>query len=142
MKVTQGDDEFAIVAEINMVPLIDISLVLLIIFMVMTPLLVQSQIKINLPGANSGVENQDQKHVTVTLDQSGAIFINGQPVNGDAVESSLRGLIVNPESDTVVVEADRDVDFGRVVTVMDTAKRLGVKNLGVAVQEVKKSRSP
>ena len=125
-----------VMAEINMIPLIDVALVLLIIFMVMTPILIKSQIKINLPHSKSADKSKsNQQTVKVQVQKDGVIFINGQPVSPEAVENTLRGLIHDPENQPVVIEADRDVAFQHVVVVMDAAKRLGVVKLGVNVKQ-------
>jgi biopolymer transport protein TolR len=125
-----------VMAEINMIPLIDVSLVLLIIFMVMTPIMVRTQIKINLPHSQSADKaKNNQQTVKVQVQKDGVIFINSQPVSPEAVENTLRGLIRDPEGQPVVIEADRDVAFQHVVVVMDAAKRLGVVKLGVNVKQ-------
>jgi biopolymer transport protein ExbD len=132
-----------VMAEINMVPFIDISLVLLIIFMIMTPLLVRSQIKVNLPTAKS-VDAKQAKDtaVTVQVRQDGVIFIEGRPVAPDVVEDTLRALFPHPDEQPLVVEADRDVAFHNVVVVLDAAKRIGAKSLSVCVKQVTDGKKP
>ena len=130
-----------IMAEINMIPFTDISLVLLIIFMVMTPFLVRSQIKVNLPKANAAEkESSQQNMVEILVDRNGAILIDGRTVAPDAVEATLKGLVTDLENQPVVIEADKDVPFEHVVVVMDAAKKIGVAKLGVGVKQLEPER--
>jgi biopolymer transport protein ExbD len=124
------------VVEINMIPLIDVSLVLLIIFMVMSPLLVQQQIKINLPHATTGAEAPDRP-VIITVQGEGELSLNGRPVAATALESELRPLIERDKDKPVVIQADRNTPLQRVVSVMDIAKRLEVARLGISVEQPK-----
>jgi biopolymer transport protein ExbD len=139
MKVTSfkhGGGKYRVMAEINMIPLIDVSLVLLIIFMIMTPFLVRSQLKINLPSSKAASE-EAQRHRTlqVQVDRSGTAYLDGQAVPGDLLESRLRQVLREPENEPVVIEADKDVAFQHVVTVMDVAKKVGATRLAVCVKK-------
>ena len=125
-----------IMAEINMIPFIDVALVLLLIFMIMTPLLVQSQLKINLPSLKKVEPDQPRKQtLTVQVDRTGTAYLGGMPVAPDLLESRLRQLLTDPEHQPVLVEADKDVPFQHVVTVMDAAKRVGATKLAVSVKK-------
>ncbi len=125
-----------IMAEINMIPFIDVVLVLLLIFMIMTPLLVQSQLKINLPAIKKVEPDQPRKQtLTVQVDRMGTAYLSGMPVAPDLLEGRLRQLLTDPEHQPVIVEADKDVPFQHVVTVMDTAKRIGATKLAVCVKK-------
>ena len=139
MNAGSGNGKYKIIAEINMIPFIDVALVLLIIFMVMTPFLVKSQLKVNLPKAESAEQAADEKDmIDVQVDRDGAISVNGQTVPPDAVEAALRNVLLDVENQPVVVHADGEVPFQSVVTVMDAAKKIGVVKLGVGVkQEIK-----
>ena len=125
-----------IMNEINMIPFIDVALVLLIIFMVMTPFLVRSQLKINLPSTKKSDPDMTRKQtLQVQVDRVGTAYLNGMPVAPDLLEGRLRQLVTDPEHQPVVVEADKDVPFQHVVTVMDVAKRIGVVKLAVSVKK-------
>ena len=127
--------KYEVLAEINMIPLIDVALVLLIIFMVMTPILVKSQIKINLPKSQTSenTATDDKKTVDITVEKNGTIYVEGDVVAADDLFKRLQELVFDPENQPVVVEADRDVPFEKVVVVMDAAKRLGIVRLGIGV---------
>jgi biopolymer transport protein ExbD len=140
MNADMGDNDFGIQAEINMVPFIDIALVLLIIFMVMTPILVRSQIQVKLPTAAAVSPVPQNAPVEVQVTKAGEILLAGQPVADGQLDEALKALLKNPAEDLVMVEADGAVPFERVVRVMDAAKKLGVIKLGVGVQQKKSTR--
>ncbi len=147
MNVRPGKDRYKLIAEINMIPFIDVTLVLLIIFMVMTPFLVRSQLKVDLPKAASAEKTGDEpSRIDVEIDKNGSIAVNGQTVPADSVESALRAVLLDVETQPVVIQADGDVPFQSVVTVMDAAKKIGVAKLGVGVMQEnppdKKKRTP
>ena len=138
MKTLNSGDKYALVAEINMIPFIDVALVLLIIFMVMTPFLVRAQIKINLPKAHAVETSQTKNNqVQISVTRSGAIYLDGKPTASDAVEAALKRLLPDAANQMVIVSADREVAFEKVVTVMDAAKRCGAGKLGVCVKQDK-----
>ena len=135
MKARAVSEKYEVVAEINMIPFIDVALVLLIIFMVMTPFLVKEQIKINLPrtkSAHSQVDMHNLLQIDVTRD--GVIRVDGTTVPSDGVYDAIRRRLTDPENQPVVIAADRDVAFEKVVVVMDAAKRCGARQLGVSVK--------
>lgn len=125
-----------IMNEINMIPFIDVTLVLLIIFMIMTPFLVRSQLKINLPAMKKAdAELTRKQNLQIQVDRVGTAYLNGIPVAPDLLEGRLRQLIADPEHQPVVIEADKEVPFQHVVNVMDAAKRVGAVKLAVCVKK-------
>jgi biopolymer transport protein TolR len=134
MKVANLQNKYQILAEINMIPFIDVALVLLIIFMVMTPFLVKSQIKINIPKSKTGESTAKQdKTVDVQIQSNGNILMDGKRIPVESLEATLTSRLGNPADQTVMIEADKDVAFEHVVLVMSTAKKIGVAKLGVCV---------
>ena len=119
-------------AEINMIPLIDVSLVLLIIFMVLTPYLVSSQIKINIPKTVSGIP-ADSEPIKVQITAQKTFYVNQQAVLGDDLASVLKSRLSLKWDGVVLIEADSSVPFEYVVKAMDQAKEAGALKLGVAV---------
>lgn len=135
MKIAPGNGKYRIMAEINMIPLIDVALVLLIIFMIMTPFLIKSQIKINLPKARlKEPAPRPEQILNIQVDTAGAIYIDGQTIARETLESRLRARLPDPQNQPVMIEADQDVKFQHVVTVMDAVKRAGVSKLGINVR--------
>ncbi|MDD2804181.1 MAG: biopolymer transporter ExbD [Elusimicrobiales bacterium] len=123
----------SLIAEINMIPLIDVSLILLIIFMVITPFLVQSQIQVSLPKATTGVKG-DEQVLKVQIAAGGAMTLDGRPVTLKKLDSELRLRLKQAYKKTVLVEADKAVPVERVVAVFDAARRLGAGKIGIAVK--------
>lgn len=123
-----------IIAEINMIPLIDVSLIILIIFMVITPFLVQSQIQVNLPKAATGVKGGDENVLKVQLAADGSMAVDGKPVKFQLLEKELILRFGKSYKKTVLVEADKSVPVERVVAVFDAAKKLGAGKIGIAVK--------
>ena len=123
-----------IIAEINMIPLIDVSLMLLIIFMVLTPFLVQSQIQVSLPKASTGVKGGDENVLKVQLSAGGELAVDGKPVRMQSLEKELMLRFAKSYKKTVLVEADKSVPVERVVAVFDAAKKLGAGKIGIAVK--------
>ena len=121
-----------IVAEINVTPLTDVFLVLLIIFMITTSAMVKPAADVDLPKA---AENEDQpKGVMVTMTPSHEIFVNERPVAGDdaALASVLRDTLAKTEDKVVILAGDREVVLGEVVRVLGLAKEAGASGFALA----------
>ncbi|MBI5239516.1 MAG: biopolymer transporter ExbD [Elusimicrobia bacterium] len=139
MKAPTGRRTFA---EMNLIPLIDISLILVIIFMVLTPILVQSQLTVKLPKAQSGSPAAADATVNVQIGRSGAVTIEGKTVRWDKLERELTLRLPRSAQKTLLVQADRSVPVEKVVTVLDIAKRLGVGKLGIGVSPESPDNKP
>ena len=138
MKVSLGHREkFPLMAEINMIPLIDVSLVLLIIFMVLTPFLVSSQIKINLPKTVTSVA-ADSDPIKIQITAQRTFYVAGQAILEEDLAMTLKSQIEAKKDSVVLIEADASVPFEYVVKAMDQAKANGAQKLGVAVITEKK----
>lgn len=128
-----------LISEINVVPYIDVMLVLLIIFMITAPLITQG-VKIDLPEAPSEVlPPSDDELVVVTVDVQGQVFIDfgrdpDQPVTDQTLVTRIAALKKYRPQIDVVVEGDRSVDYGRVVRVMTLLQQAGVSSVGLITQ--------
>ena len=141
MKGQTINGKYTIMAEINMIPFIDVALVLLIIFMVIAPVLVKSEILIKLPVTDKADKvSSDETPVRVQVNKEGVIFVKGNRVAAAGVDAALAGALLNPRTQSLLIEADQDVPFQHVVTVMSSAKKLGVIKMAVSVMEEKKGR--
>lgn len=135
-----GGDRYRIMADINMVPLIDVALVLLIIFMVMTPILVSSQIKLNLPGAASGTQSSD-KNVEIQVDKNGIIHLKGRIVAPEKLQEQVKTVFGSAPKQALQITADKDVPFDKVVLVMDAARQAGVQKMSIGVKRIQAGSS-
>ena len=124
-----------VIGDINMVPFIDITLILLIIFMVMTPFIVQSQLNVDLPAATAVNRITEDNVIRVEIAKDGTIRVQDAPVKAEGLQEELQLRLGKSHEKTILVQADRDVPVQKVVTVFDTAKKLGAARLGIGVVE-------
>ncbi len=126
-------------AEINVVPYIDVMLVLLIIFMVTAPMLMQG-VKVDLPEANADpVENQDSEPVIVSLKSSGELFLNlgageGQSLSLATIKQRVAVIMRRNPNKPVLVWGDRAVPYGDVVTLMVALQEAGAPSVGLVTE--------
>ncbi|MEN9376615.1 MAG: hypothetical protein RL710_1772 [Pseudomonadota bacterium] len=116
-------------SEINMTPLVDVMLVLVVIFIITAPLLASS-IKLDLPKTEAAKPGEAPKFVTLVVDKSGQTFLNDQPLDLLALAGKLEQTAkANPETE-VQLRADAAVPYGRIVEVMGTAQKAGLNRIG------------
>ncbi len=114
-------------SEINVTPLVDVMLVLLVIFIVTAPLLMQA-VPVNLPKAGAAAPLQKTRSVQVSIDAKGLVYLDQRPIHAESLEPELKRL--KAESDlSVQLHADEAVPYGRVAQVMAIASRAGVSKM-------------
>ena len=122
-----------VMADINMVPFIDITLILLIIFMVMSPMLVQMQMNVDLPKSDAINTQADDDVVRIEIQKNGSIRVLNKTVTVKTLERELILRLGKANKKTILVEADKEVPIQQVVDVFDIAKKLGAAKLGIGV---------
>ena len=122
-----------VMAEINMVPFIDITLILLIIFMVMSPLLVQMQLTVDLPKSQAINTQAEDDVIRVEVQKDGTISVMNKKLTMRNLERELILRMGKASKKTILVQADKDVPIQQVVDVFDVAKKLGAAKLGIGV---------
>jgi len=126
-------------AEINVVPYIDVMLVMLVIFMVTAPLLTQG-VKVDLPEASAEpVEDPDQEPVVVSVDASGNLYLNvgdapESPIDGDTLVRNIGIVLKRQPGKSVLVRGDHAVDYGTVVSAMVLLQQAGVPHAGLVTE--------
>jgi biopolymer transport protein ExbD len=133
------NEEETVVAEINITPLTDIFLVLLIIFMVTSSALVESEstarsgVKVTLPKANAaGPVQQKKSDPVLTVTKEGQVFVGAKKVEDmSKLEVELRKALQDASSETVLVRGDQNVYLGKAVDIMTIAKRAGASHIGI-----------
>lgn len=127
--------------EINVVPYIDVTLVLLIIFMITTPLL-QTGVEVDLPAAESAeVQQKDDPPIVISIKEPGQYYImvgdqDQEQLEPEEIEGRVSAVLINKPKTPVLIEADKGVDYGVVVTVMAGLKNAGVANVGLMTKPV------
>ncbi|MGL1832302.1 ExbD/TolR family protein [Rhodocyclaceae bacterium SMB388] len=116
-------------SEINMVPLIDVMLVLLIVFMITAPLLTHS-IKIDLPSAASETSNEKPETISLAVDESGLLYWNNEPIADDVLAARLREAAAATEQPELHLRADRNTRYQRLAEIMAEARLAGIQKLG------------
>jgi biopolymer transport protein TolR len=119
-------------ADINITPLVDVVLVLLIIFMVTAPVL-QSGIDVSVPKTRT-VREITQERLVITIDKQQRVFLGNDPININEIGAQLRAKIRDPRNQFIFVRADEDVPFGAFATVMDAVKQAGINNVSIVTQ--------
>ena len=121
-----------LMGEINVVPYIDVMLVLLVIFMITAPVL-QSGIEVSVPKTRTVKEITEQRLV-LTIDRDSQIFLGDKPVNLHDLPQKLRQPGVNPDKQVIYLRADERVPFGAFASLMDAVKQAGITNISIVTQ--------
>ncbi len=130
MGSNRGSNGRVTMSEINVTPMVDVMLVLLIIFMVTAPL-IQQGVKVNLPEAKAAPVEAAEKKLVLSIDMQKRVYIGEAEVALDELEKKLAANAKAQSDKEVYLHADRDVPYGVVVDVMAAAQRAGITNVGM-----------
>ena len=120
----------AVLGDINVTPLVDVVLVLLLVFMVTAPMMSRG-IDVSLPVANQP-ETEREERITVSINAQERIFVGDRPINLRLLEDTVRGMMEGRTHKVVYLRADESIRYGRVITVIDKLKSAGVELVGFA----------
>lgn len=123
-------------SQINVTPLVDVMLVMLIIFMITAPMM-QAGITVNLPSAETR-SSPSQGGLILTISKDRYIFIEDKAIHLMLLEETLRSRMAVEEKKIVFLRADQDVPYGYVISVMDVIKKAGIETVGMIVQPIDK----
>jgi len=127
----QSSDPFDHLADINVTPLVDVMLVLLIIFMVTAPMLHQG-ISVALPKtATTNLRSGLEDPIVLSISREGLFYINETPVARGLLKDRLRAILRNHKEKAVLLKADRSLSYGTVVETLDLLNRMGIESLGM-----------
>jgi biopolymer transport protein TolR len=125
------------IADINITPLVDVVLVLLIIFMVTAPVL-QSGIDVNVPKTRT-VKEITQERLVITINKDQRVFLGNDSININEIGAKIRQKIRDPRNQSVFIRADENVPFGAFASVMDAIKSAGITNVSIVTQPLEQN---
>lgn len=121
------------VSNINVTPLVDVMLVLLIIFMVTSPMMIQG-IDVNLPETKTALAKSSEDPVTLTVDKGGVIYIDDKKLEKSNLKVFLENLFKYRKNKEVIVRADKSVSYGYVMELLDILREIGVTKIGMVTK--------
>jgi biopolymer transport protein TolR len=134
MNTAKGRARYRPLAEINVTPLVDVMLVLLIIFMVTAPLMT-SGVSVDLPKTNAQQLNSDSEPLTVTIKADGSIFLQDQGVEIGDLVGKLQAIAQNNPDRRIFVRGDKDLPYGRIMEVMGTITQGGFTKVALLAEQ-------
>jgi len=139
--VTLGGNNKEFMSDINVTPFVDVMLVLLIIFMVTAPMMIQG-LNVDLPEATAKPLESEKEHLIITVDKDSRVFINDFQVTVDFLREKLEKILQGRTDREVYLKADKNIPYGIVVQVMAEIKAAGVEQLGMVTDptDSKKTR--
>ncbi|HEV8578756.1 MAG TPA: protein TolR [Thermoanaerobaculia bacterium] len=136
-----GGDEDPVLADINVTPLVDVMLVLLIIFMIAAPMLHQG-VEVALPKADAAnLPLRVQDPLVISIDRNGRVYLRESAVETDELVSRVKTQIASRGDDTVFLKGDRDVPYGKVIEVLDVLHQGGIVHVGMVTERQRKRRT-
>jgi len=132
-----GGAKGGVKSDINVTPLVDVMLVLLIIMMLVAPLL-QQGVGVRLPTASNTTdkpETQDQTVIAIAANRN--LYVNAKPVQENEMASKVNEILETKKEKIVLIKADEEVDYGTVMTVMDALRQVGVEDIGLVTERKK-----
>ncbi len=133
MELGSRNNDRGTMSQINVTPLVDVMLVLLVIFMVTAPMM-QQGVQVNLPKAETKSLSAKEEAIVVSMDRQGKLFIDRTEVASGNLKEKLIAILANRTKKEVFLKADRDVPYGEVVRAMADIKGAGVERLGMVTE--------
>lgn len=131
-----NDDNDDVMNEINMTPLVDVMLVLLIIFMITIPV-VQHAVKVDLPRASSALDKTPPETLQLAVNAQGQYFLGQQPIAADALEDALRAQASKDPQPQLYIRGDKKVPYEHVALAMTAAQRAGLGKIGFVTESLR-----
>jgi len=128
-------------SDINVTPLVDVMLVLLVIFIITAPLMASS-VKLDLPQTDAGLPNDTPKFVSLSVDAAGKVFLDDRPVTDEELAAGLEKAAADSKDTEVQLRADQTVPYGRVVALMGIANKAGLSRIGFVTEAPADAQAP
>lgn len=132
-----GEDRSDLISDINVTPLVDVMLVLLIIFMVTAPMMIHG-VKVNLPITESKSIKSKEDPLILSITKKRLIFIEDYNVTFNALKEKLKKIVANRAGKEILLQADKDVPYGFVMKVMSQVKEAGITKVGMITEPLHK----
>lgn len=129
-----GGSDDDVISGINVTPLVDVVLVLLVIFLMTAPVIYQSAIKVQLPKANTGEEAASKSPLTFTVNAGGTVFWNGEELSWETLATRLKALGPKTGDETAIISADQATPHGVVIKLMDSLRAAGLVRFALNVE--------
>ena len=135
MSMDVGGNKGGIKSDINVTPLVDVMLVLLIIMMIVAPLL-QKGADVKLPlAANTAEKPETQDQTVVAVDKTDRYFVNGLPVRKEELRSKVEEILETKKERIILIKADEDASYGRVMAAMDALRKAQIEDMGLITEK-------
>ena len=135
MSFNSGGNNRQLMSEINVTPLVDVMLVLLIIFMVAAPMMIQG-VDVNLPKTEAKNIKTSDEPLMLTVNSKKEIFLESHPIPLEGLELKIRKIFENRRNKEVLLRADKDISYGFVINVIASVKKAGIEKLGMVTDPV------
>lgn len=137
MQMQKNEGGMGSMAEINVTPLVDVMLVLLVVFILTAPLIVPQSMKVNLPKTQAVTQEDKGKKLHLVIEANGALTLDDRPVNDQELEKALAAASSNPDA-FLAIQADKGVPYGRVAELMALSQAAGMVKLSFVTLAGKK----
>lgn len=135
-----GSDSDRLISDINVTPFVDVMLVLLVIFMVTAPMMMQG-VDVALPETTSQPLAAKKENLVITINNQNQIFINNHQLGIDFLQEKLKKILEGRDKREVYLRADREISYGFVVRVMAEIKAAGVDKLGMVTEPIREKKN-
>jgi biopolymer transport protein TolR len=140
MKMALGSESDRLISDINVTPFVDVMLVLLVIFMVTAPMMMQG-VDVALPETTSQPLAAKKENLVITINNQNQIFINNHQLGIDFLQDKLKKILEGRDKREVYLRADREITYGFVVRVMAEIKAAGVDKLGMVTEPIREKKN-
>ena len=137
MAMDLGGAKGGVKSDINVTPLVDVMLVLLIIMMIVTPML-QQGVAVRLPTAeNTADKPQSDQQTIVAIGANKAFYLNAKPIQEGELASKINEILESKKEKIVLIKADEEVEYGAVMAAMDQLRQAGIEDIGLVTEKKK-----
>ena len=139
MSMDLGGAKGGVKSDINVTPLVDVMLVLLIIMMIVTPMLNQG-VSVRLPSATNYADKpQSDQQTVIAIAANGAMYLNAKPVQENELATKVNEWLEGRKEKIILIKADEEVQYGSVMAAMDQLRQAGLEDIGLVTEPLKKS---